>query len=158
MSQHTPQSPLPKLDEVRIAIAVAEWNGHITSRLRDGALSLLRSAGLNDKDIEVVEVPGTVELTFAASKLIETGSFDAVIIIGCVIKGDTPHFDYVCQIAAQGIAKLNSKGKTPVIFGVLTVDNLTQAQERAGGILGNKGAEAGAAAITMANLHSSFWI
>lgn len=153
MSQHTPQSPLPKLDEVRIAIAVAEWNGHITSRLRDGALSLLRSAGLNDKDIEVVEVPGAVELTFAASKLIETGSFDAVIIIGCVIKGDTPHFDYVCSSVTQGMTTLNADCDIPVIFGVLTVNEEQQALDRAGGALGNKGAEAAETALKMVALN-----
>ena len=142
MSQFTPQSALPKLEDVRIAIAVAEWNGHITSALRDGAVSLLKSNGLKDEDIAVVSVPGAVELTFAASKLIETGNFDAVIIIGCVIKGDTPHFDYVCQSVTQGMTSLNADCDIPVIFGVLTVNEEQQALDRAGGALGNKGTEA----------------
>lgn len=153
MSQFTPQSALPKLEDVRIAIAVAEWNGHITSALRDGAVSLLKSNGLKDEDIAVVSVPGAVELTFAASKLIETGNFDAVIIIGCVIKGDTPHFDYVCQSVTQGMTSLNADCDIPVIFGVLTVNDEQQALDRAGGALGNKGTEAAETALKMVALN-----
>lgn len=153
MSQFTPQSALPKLEDVRIAIAVAEWNGHITSALRDGAVSLLKSNGLKDEDIAVVSVPGAVELTFAASKLIETGNFDAVIIIGCVIKGDTPHFDYVCQSVTQGMTSLNADCDIPVIFGVLTVNEEQQALDRAGGSLGNKGTEAAETALKMVALN-----
>ena len=153
MSQFTPQSALPKLEDVRIAIAVAEWNGHITSALRDGAVSLLKSNGLKDEDIAVVIVPGAVELTFAASKLIETGNFDAVIIIGCVIKGDTPHFDYVCQSVTQGMTSLNADCDIPVIFGVLTVNEEQQALDRAGGALGNKGTEAAETALKMVALN-----
>lgn len=153
MSQFTPQSALPKLEDVRIAIAVAEWNGHITSALRDGAVSLLKSNGLKDEDIAVVSVPGAVELTFAASKLIETGNFDAVIIIGCVIKGDTPHFDYVCQSVTQGMTTLNADCDIPVIFGVLTVNEEQQALDRAGGALGNKGTEAAETALKMVALN-----
>lgn len=153
MSQFTPQSALPKLEDVRIAIAVAEWNGHITSALRDGAVSLLKSNGLKDEDIAIVSVPGAVELTFAASKLIETGNFDAVIIIGCVIKGDTPHFDYVCQSVTQGMTSLNADCDIPVIFGVLTVNEEQQALDRAGGALGNKGTEAAETALKMVALN-----
>lgn len=153
MSQFTPQSALPKLEDVRIAIAVAEWNCHITSALRDGAVSLLKSNGLKDEDIAVVSVPGAVELTFAASKLIETGNFDAVIIIGCVIKGDTPHFDYVCQSVTQGMTSLNADCDIPVIFGVLTVNEEQQALDRAGGALGNKGTEAAETALKMVALN-----
>lgn len=153
MSQFTPQSALPKLENVRIAIAVAEWNGHITSALRDGALDLLHDYGLKDDDIAVVSVPGAVELTFAASKLIETGNFDAIIIIGCVIKGDTPHFDYVCQSVTQGMTSLNADCDIPVIFGVLTVNEEQQALDRAGGCMGNKGTEAAETAIKMVALN-----
>ena len=138
-------------------VVTADWNQNITYALRDGAIDVLRKAGVNDNNIKSVAVPGTVELVNAAALMVNGADAAAVIIIGCVIRGDTPHFDYVCRIAADGVAKLNAKGKAPVIFGVLTVDSLQQAQERAGGILGNKGAEAGAAAITMANLHVSFW-
>lgn len=149
MSQHSPQSALPKLEDVRIAIAVAEWNGHITSRLRDGAVDTLRAYGLDGDSIAVVDVPGAVELTFAASKLIETGHFDAVIVIGCVVRGDTPHFDYVCQSVTQGVTSLNADCDIPVIFGVLTVNEEQQALDRAGGSLGNKGSEAAETAIKM---------
>lgn len=138
-------------------IVTADWNSDITYALRDGAIEVLRKAGVNENNIKSVAVPGTVELINAGALMVNGGDAAAVILIGCVIRGDTPHFDYVCQIAAQGVAKLNAKGKAPVIFGVLTVDTLQQAQERAGGILGNKGSEAAAAAITMANLHISFW-
>ena len=138
-------------------IVTADWNQDITHVLRSGAIDVLCKAGVDERNIKSVTVPGTVELVNAAGLMVNGGDAAAVIVIGCVIRGDTPHFDYVCQIASQGVATLNSLGKAPVIFGVLTVDNLSQAQERAGGILGNKGAEAGAAALTMANLHSSFW-
>lgn len=138
-------------------VITADWNSDITYALRDGAIDVLRKAGVSETNIKTLAVPGTVELVNAAALAAHSGDAAAVIVIGCVIRGDTPHFDYVCQIAAQGVANINSHGKTPVIFGVLTVDNLTQAQERAGGILGNKGSEAASAAITMANMHTSFW-
>lgn len=138
-------------------IVTADWNSDITFALRDGAVDVLRKAGVSEKNIKCVAVPGTVELVNAAALLVHGGDAAAVIVIGCVIRGDTPHFDYVCRIAADGVAALNSMGKAPVIFGVLTVDNLKQAEDRAGGILGNKGAEAASAAISMANLHVSFW-
>ncbi|MCM1355626.1 MAG: 6,7-dimethyl-8-ribityllumazine synthase [Staphylococcus sp.] len=155
MSQFTPQSAVPQLENVRIAIAVAEWNGHITSVLCRGAVEVLKNAGLANEDIAVVNVPGAVELTFAASKLIETGNFDAVIIIGCVIKGDTPHFDYVCQSVTQGMTSLNADCDIPVIFGVLTVNEEQQALDRAGGSLGNKGAEAAETALKMVAFNRS---
>ena len=138
-------------------IITADWNTDITHALRDGALDVFHQAGINNDHVRLVSVPGTVELVNAASLAANGEETAAVIVIGCVIRGDTPHFDYVCQIAAQGVAHLNSLGIAPVIFGVLTVDNLSQAQQRAGGILGNKGSEAAVAAIEMANLHASFW-
>ena len=138
-------------------IVTAEWNQEITHPLRDGAIDVLAKAGVPENRIKLLKVPGTVELVNIAALCVNSADAAAVIVIGCVIRGDTPHFDYVCGIASQGVAELNSQGKAPVIFGVLTVDNLQQAQERAGGILGNKGAEAAAAAIEMANIHSSFW-
>ena len=139
-------------------IVTAEWNTAITHTLRDGAIETLKAGGVDEKKIISLSVPGTVELVNAAALAVKGGDAAAVIVIGCVIRGDTPHFDYVCEIAASGVAGLNALGSAPVIFGVLTVDNLKQAEERAGGALGNKGAEAGAAAVTMANLHSSFWL
>lgn len=141
----------------KIYVVTADWNSEITYSLRDGALDVLRKAGVEEKNLRSLSVPGTVELVNAAGMIVHGGDAAAVIVIGCVIRGDTPHFDYVCQIVSQGVAHLNSRGKAPVIFGVLTVDNQEQAQERAGGKLGNKGSEAALAAITMANLHVSFW-
>lgn len=148
---------LNKKTSGKFYVVTADWNSDVTYALRDGALEVLRKAGVAENNIKSISVPGTVELVNAAAMMVKGGDAAAVIVIGCVIRGDTPHFDYVCQIAAQGIAQLNSIGSSPVIFGVLTVNNLQQAQERAGGILGNKGSEAAVAAITMANLHSTFW-
>lgn len=140
----------------KCAVFTAEWNEKITGALRQGALDVLRKAGVKEENLFVQSVPGTVELVNAAGMAVNTmPDLKAVIVIGCVIRGDTPHFDYVCQIAAQGTAMLNSQGKAPVIFGVLTVDTEQQALDRAGGSLGNKGAEAAVAAIKMANLHTA---
>ena len=144
-----PGGTLPQIENIRIAIVAAEWNGHITSRLTDGAVALLKSQGLTDEDIDIYHVPGAVELTYAASQLIEASLYDAVIVFGCVIRGGTPHFDYVCQSVTQGVTSLNADCDTPVIFGVLTVDNEQDAIDRAGGSLGNKGTEAAEAAIKM---------
>lgn len=132
---------------LKVAIVVAEWNSHITNALRDGAVETLNTAGYNDVDI--FYVPGAVELTFAASQLISTNKYDAVIVFGCVIRGGTPHFDYVCESVTQGVTHLNTIYSTPVIFGVLTVDDEQQALDRAGGVLGNKGSEAAETAIKM---------
>ncbi len=114
-----------------------------------GALDEFRRQGLDADAVDTFEVPGAVELTFAASKLIDTGLYDAVVVLGCVIRGGTPHFDYVCQSVTQGITHLNSECDIPVIFGVLTVDNEQDALDRAGGSLGNKGTEAAQAALLM---------
>lgn len=147
---------VPKPDKgaaFRCAVVTADWNSHITHALRDGAVEVLKEAGVAPENMVMVRVPGTVELVYAASRLMQSGvNVDAIIVIGVVIRGDTPHFDYVCQQAAAGVAELNALGETPVIFGVLTVDNEQQALDRAGGALGNKGAEAAVAAIEMGNL------
>ena len=137
-------------DSFRCAIITAEWNPHITGALRDGARDTLLEAGAGVSNISLISVPGTVELVNMAARMLNTGKYNAIIVIGTVIRGDTPHFDYVCQIAAQGVAMLNARGEAPVIFGVLTVENEQQALDRAGGALGNKGAEAAIAAIEMA--------
>lgn len=137
----------------RCHVIYAQWNPRITHALRDGALDVFHKAGLAESQIDVSAVSGSVELVNAAAAAINTKRYDAVIIIGCVIRGDTPHFDYVCQMAAQGTATLNARGEAPVIFGVLTVENEQQALDRAGGIYGNKGAEAAVAAIEMSNFH-----
>lgn len=148
-------SKLPSADVLkrqRYAVIVADWNSEITYALADGAIATLKEHGVIDEHLTVVHVPGTVELTFAAAQ--QMGSHDAVIVIGCVIKGDTPHFDYVCQSVTQGVTLLNSNGTTPVIFSVLTTLDKQQALDRAGGRLGNKGVEGAVTAIRMANLEA----
>ncbi len=149
MSTNTPQLNVKAPEGVRIAIAVAQWNGHITSALCEGAVTTLKQAGMSDNDIDVYHVPGAVELTFAASQLIEASRYDAVIVFGCVVRGDTPHFDYVCQSVTQGITALNADCDTPVIFGLLTVENEQQAIDRIGGSNGHKGIEAAQTALAM---------
>ncbi|MCM1349300.1 MAG: 6,7-dimethyl-8-ribityllumazine synthase [Firmicutes bacterium] len=149
MSTHAPQTTLPEVKDARVGIVVANWNSHITYALRDGALDVLYGQGFTDEDVDVFYVPGAVELTFAASHLIEASAYDAVIVFGCVIRGDTPHFDYVCQSVTQGVTALNADCDTPVIFGLLTVENEDQARERIGGTHGHKGREAAEAAIHM---------
>lgn len=146
---------LPRLEcpGTRFHIVTAEWNPAVTHALRDGARDVLLGSGAEETDITLHKVPGTVELINAAAMIVNREPESAVIVIGCVIRGDTPHFDYVCQQAAQGVAILNARGEAPVIFGVLTVDDLSQALDRAGGRLGNKGAEAACAAVEMVNLH-----
>lgn len=140
----------------KCAIFTAEWNPEVTGALKRGALGVLHEAGVEDSSIFMHDVPGTVELVNAAALALNyMPDVSAIIILGCVIRGDTPHFDYVCDIAAQGTSRLNAQGKAPVIFGVLTVENQQQALDRAGGTLGNKGAEAAVAAIKMVNLHTT---
>lgn len=135
--------------DVRVAIVTAEWNGHITNALTEGCIATLHEHSVDDDMIDCYTVPGAVELTFAASSLIETGAYDVIIVFGCVIRGGTPHFDYVCQSVTQGITSLNTDCDIPVIFGVLTVDCEQDALDRAGGCLGNKGSEAAEAALKM---------
>lgn len=142
-------TPLQRLngEDMHIAIVSTSWNRQITSLLVDGATRTLTDAGAS---FEEFIVPGSVELTFAAQRLIDSERFDAVIVFGCVIKGDTPHFDYVCQSVTQGITSLNADGPVPVIFGLLTVLNEQQALDRCGGPAGHKGIEAAQTAIEMA--------
>lgn len=149
MSTSTPIAPLPQAADIKVAIVKALWNGHITGALTESALATFKAQGISDDNIDVFEVPGAVELTFAASQLIETSMYDAVIVFGCVVRGGTPHFDYVCQSVTQGITALNADCDTPVIFGVLTVDTEQDAFDRCGGPAGDKGAEAAEAAIRM---------
>ncbi len=149
MSTNTPTTPLPKVEDMRVAIVAAEWNGHITSRLAQGAAEVFAEQGFTADQVDHYAVPGAVELTFAASQLIEASLYDAVIVFGCVVRGGTPHFDYVCQSVTQGITALNADCDTPVIFGVLTVDNEQDALDRCGGPFGHKGREAAEAAIKM---------
>lgn len=149
LSTGAPAGALPKVEGMRVAIVQAEWNEHITGALTAGALEVFGREGFEADQVHVFKVPGAVELTFGASQLIESSLFDAVIVFGCVIRGGTPHFDYVCQSVTQGITALNADCDIPVIFGVLTVDTEQDAIDRAGGSLGNKGSEAAEAAIKM---------
>ena len=147
---------LPNADVLkrqRYAIIVADWNSEITFALAQGAIDTFRKHGVEDENILVQHVPGTVELTYAAARMIEEyADMDAIVVIGCVIQGDTPHFDYVCQSVTQGVTILNAQGNVPVIFSVLTTLDKQQALDRAGGRLGNKGVEGAYTAIRMANL------
>ena len=140
------------LGRQRYAIVVADWNSDITYPLMLGAVETLTKHGVSVDNIDIVHVPGAVELTYGAAHLMKEERIDAIIVIGCVIQGDTPHFDYVCQSVTQGVATLNAQGKVPVIFSVLTVLNKQQALDRCGGKLGNKGIEGAVTAIHMANL------
>ena len=146
---------LPNADVLgrqRYAIIVADWNSEITYPMAKGAIETLVKHGVPDENIDIMHVPGTVELTYGAARIMREERMDAVIVIGCVIQGETPHFDYVCQSVTQGVAALNAQGKVPVIFSVLTVLNQQQALDRCGGKLGNKGIEGAYTAIRMANL------
>jgi 6,7-dimethyl-8-ribityllumazine synthase len=136
----------------KVAVVVARWNSEVTERLLAGAIEGLENRGCKAADIAVARVPGAVEIPVAAKALAETGKYAAVIALGCVIRGDTTHYDYVCSIAAQGVLEASMSTGVPVIFGVLTVENLEQALERAEIRRGNKGGEAAEAALEMADL------
>lgn len=140
------------LSRQRYAIIVADWNSEITYAMAQGAMETFLQHGVQEENISVVHVPGTVELTYGAARIAKEEHVDSIIVVGCVIQGDTPHFDYVCQSVTQGVAMLNAQGKVPVIFSVLTVLNKQQALDRCGGKLGNKGIEGAYTAIRMANL------
>lgn len=157
-------STLPSADILKrqhYAIVVADWNSEITHALAQGAIDTLIKHGVEEENIHITHVPGTVELTYGANMAMRERyslkSVSAVIVIGCVIKGDTPHFDYVCQSVTQGVTLLNARApiestSCPVIFSVLTTLDKQQALDRAGGKLGNKGIEGAITAIKMANL------
>ncbi|MDB4635963.1 MAG: 6,7-dimethyl-8-ribityllumazine synthase [Flavobacteriaceae bacterium] len=143
---------VPNANGLRIGLIVSQWNKEITHSLYKGAVETLISHGVKDQDIITFHVPGSFELPFGASKMIDKHAPDAVIVIGSVIQGETKHFDFVCQATAQGVMDLNIQTQTPVIFCVLTDNTLQQAQDRSGGKHGNKGVEAAVAAIQMATL------
>ncbi|MCX5790870.1 MAG: 6,7-dimethyl-8-ribityllumazine synthase [Elusimicrobiota bacterium] len=138
-------------EKLKFAIVVSRFNDFITGRLLEGAVDALKRHGAAEKDITVVRTPGAYEIPVVCEKL-APGGYDALICLGAVIKGDTPHFDFVAQETAKGIAMVSMKHKVPVAFGVITADTLEQAIERAGVKHGNKGAEAATSAIEMANL------
>jgi len=143
---------LPNAGPYRFGIVVADWNSTITFALLEGAQSALRLAGAPLEGIHLIHVPGSFELTAGASLLLQDDNLDAVICLGCVIQGETRHFDFICAAVAEGLTNLTIRYNKPVIFGVLTTDNLEQARERSGGRWGNKGFEAGVTAVQMADL------
>jgi len=146
------KSKLPNAEAYRFGIVVSQWNDHITHNLQKGAIETLLDLGAKEENISSYEVPGSFELIFGASQLCKKGNYDAVIVIGSVIRGETAHFDYVCQGVTQGVKDLNVIYDTPVIFCVLTDDNEQQSIDRSGGKHGNKGTEAGVTAVVMALL------
>ena len=140
---------VPDASDMRFGIVVSEWNSNITGALLEGAVNTLKKHGVKDENLLVQTVPGSFELIFGASQMVKSGKYDAVIAIGCVIRGDTPHFDYICEGVTAGLSKLNVEYDVPVIFGLITTNNLLQAQERSGGRLGNKGDECAVTALHM---------
>lgn len=145
-------SPIPSAADMKVGIVVSEWNSEITEALSQGAYNTLLKHGAKKENIVKVTVPGTFELTLGAQLMAESADVDAVICLGCVIQGETRHFDFICQGVTQGITTLNMEYNMPFIFGVLTTDTQEQARERAGGKHGNKGDEAAVTAIKMVNL------
>ena len=153
---------MPKIHEANLiaegkkfALVVSRFNDFITEKLLSGALDALVRSGANDDDIEVVKVPGAFEIPLAAKRLAAVNRFDAIICLGAVIRGSTPHFDYVSAEVTKGVATVSMEAEIPVIFGVITTDTIEQAIERAGTKAGNKGWSAAVAAIEMANLMQS---
>ena len=136
------------------AIIVSRFNDFISSRLVDGAMDALKRHGVDEERVSLIKVPGSFELPLAAKKLIRNGKYDAIICLGAVIRGATPHFDYIAAEVSKGIANVALESEIPVTFGVLTTDNLEQAIERAGSKVGNKGWDAAVAAMEMVNLFS----
>jgi 6,7-dimethyl-8-ribityllumazine synthase len=149
-------SSLPSSKNYRFGIVVSEWNYEITKSLCDGAYQSLINNGSQDSNIIIKWVPGSFELTLGAQYMAEFSNVDAIICIGCVIQGETKHFDFICNAVANGITNLNIEYNLPVIFGVLTPDTMQQAIDRAGGKHGNKGDEAAITAIKMLALRDSF--
>ncbi|MDP5273749.1 6,7-dimethyl-8-ribityllumazine synthase [Chengkuizengella axinellae] len=141
---------------LKYGIVVGRFNEFITSKLLGGALDALKRHGVKEDEIDVAWVPGAFEIPLIAQKMAQSNKYDAVITLGTVIRGSTPHFDYVCSEVAKGVSGINLKTGIPTIFGVLTTDSIEQAVERAGTKAGNKGWEAAAAAIEMANLSKQF--
>ena len=140
----------------KVGIVYAEWNDKITYALRDGAIKTLLENGVEQNNIVLASVPGSFELIYGASQMVKSGEFDAVISIGCVIRGDTPHFDYICEGVTAGLSRLNVEYDTPVIFGLITTNNMLQAEERSGGRLGNKGDECAVTALQMMALRDKY--
>lgn len=148
LSKYNKES-IPDASNMCFGIVVAEWNSDITNALLDGAVNTLEKHGALPENIHVKKVPGSFELIYGAHQMVLHG-YDAVIILGCVIRGETPHFDYICQGVTYGIAHLNTTSEIPIIYGLLTTNDSQQAIDRSGGKLGNKGDECAIDAIKMA--------
>ncbi|GHT64745.1 6,7-dimethyl-8-ribityllumazine synthase [Bacteroidia bacterium] len=155
LSVYNPES-IPDASDMRFAIVVSEWNPEVTEKLKESAYNTLLKHGAKHENITVVYVPGSFELVYAAKRITGNIRPDAVIGLGCVIRGETPHFDYVCAGVTQGFSALNAEGDTPYIFGLLTTNNQQQALDRAGGKHGNKGDECAVTAIKMAAMACKF--
>lgn len=143
-----------RVDQQKFALVVARFNEFITSRLLSGAIDKLTRHGCPEDNITEVWVPGSYELPLTAKKLAHSGKYDAIICLGCVIRGNTPHFDYIAAEVSKGVAQVGLETGVPVLFGVITADSLDQAIERAGAKAGNKGSDAAAAAIELTNLYA----
>ena len=138
--------------DVKIGIVAGRFNEFITSKLVGGALDVLKRNDVSEENIDIAWVPGAFEIPLITKKLANTGKYDAIITLGAVIKGSTPHFDYVCAEVSKGVAQISLQSELPIIFGVLTTNNIEEAIERAGTKAGNKGADAAFSAIEMINL------
>ena len=149
-------SQVPDASAMSFGIVVSEWNSDITNKLKDGAYNTLIRHGAKPENITVAYVPGSFELVYGAKRLAKSTKPDAIIGLGCVIRGETPHFDYICSGVTQGFANLNSQGDIPFIFGLLTNNTMQQSIDRAGGIHGNKGDESAITAIKMVNFSCKF--
>jgi len=143
-------SDIPNAANMCFGIVVAEWNPEITGAMLQGAVRTLEKHGAMTENIHVKTVPGSFELIYGAHQMVLHGGYDAVIILGSVIRGETPHFDYICQGVTMGIARLNAQSEIPIIFGLLTTNDRQQALDRCGGRLGNKGDECAVDSIKMA--------
>lgn len=141
---------VPDASNMCFGVVVSEWNPEITGALLNGCVSTLEKHGAIPENIHVKTVPGSFELIYGAHQMTLNDGFDAVIILGCVIRGETPHFDYICEGVTAGIARLNATSQTPIVYGLLTCENEQQAKDRSGGRLGNKGDECAIVAIKMA--------
>ena len=155
LTDYNPEN-VPDASAMRFAVVVSEWNPEVTEKLKGGAYNTLLKHGAKAENIWVINVPGSFELVYATRRIIGSVKPDAIIGLGCIIRGDTPHFDYVCSGITQGYAKLNAEGDIPCIFGLLTTNNLQQAIDRSGGKYGNKGDEYAITAIKMAHLANTF--
>ena len=144
------ETKVPDASNMCFGIVVSEWNKDITGALLEGAVSTLEKHGAMPENIHVKTVPGSFELIYGAHQMTLNDGYDAVIVLGSVIRGETPHFDYICEGVTAGIARLNATSNIPVIYGLLTTNDLQQAKDRAGGKFGNKGDECAVVAIKMA--------